>query len=68
MVNVYVVYWCHVEGSIPLGSNVTISIIFTQVSLIHIDANDIADGNPSVVLRLIWHIIVYYQVKHTIIA
>ncbi len=43
-------------------------IIFTQVSLINIDANDIADGNPSVVLRLIWHIIVYYQVKHTIIA
>ncbi|XP_051501131.1 uncharacterized protein LOC127410110 isoform X2 [Myxocyprinus asiaticus] len=34
-----------------------------NVSLINIDANDIADGNPSVVLRLIWNIIVYYQVK-----
>ncbi|XP_059369124.1 calmin [Carassius carassius] len=34
-----------------------------NVSLIQIDANDIADGNPSVVLRLIWNIIVYYQIK-----
>ncbi|KTG43452.1 hypothetical protein cypCar_00031887, partial [Cyprinus carpio] len=34
-----------------------------NVSLIKIDANDIADGNPSVVLRLIWNIIVYYQIK-----
>ncbi|XP_067273328.1 calmin [Pseudorasbora parva] len=34
-----------------------------NVSLINIDANDIADGNPSVVLRLIWNIIVYYQIK-----
>ncbi|XP_073689191.1 uncharacterized protein clmnb, partial [Garra rufa] len=33
------------------------------VSLLNIDANDIADGNPSVVLRLIWNIIVYYQIK-----
>ncbi|KAK9956186.1 hypothetical protein ABG768_013936 [Culter alburnus] len=34
-----------------------------NVSLINIDSNDIADGNPSVVLRLIWNIIVYYQIK-----
>ncbi|XP_077076843.1 uncharacterized protein clmnb [Siphateles boraxobius] len=34
-----------------------------NVSLINIDANDIAFGNPSVVLRLIWNIIVYYQIK-----
>lgn len=33
------------------------------MSLINIDANDIADGNPSVVLRLIWNIIVHYQIK-----
>lgn len=50
------------------GSNVIIDIISTQVSLINIDSNDIADGNPAVVLRLIWNIIVYYQVKHTNIA
>ncbi|XP_056301433.1 uncharacterized protein clmnb [Danio aesculapii] len=34
-----------------------------NIRLINIDANDIADGSPSVVLRLIWNIIVYYQIK-----
>ncbi|KAK7150642.1 hypothetical protein R3I93_011783 [Phoxinus phoxinus] len=47
-------------------NNITKVLNFLEdrnVSLINIDANDIADGNPSVVLRLIWNIIVYYQIK-----
>ncbi|NP_001003605.1 uncharacterized protein LOC445211 [Danio rerio] len=34
-----------------------------NISLVNIEADDIADGSPSAVLRLIWNIIVYYQIK-----
>lgn len=34
-----------------------------QVKLVSIDAAEIADGNPSLVLGLIWNIILFFQVK-----
>ena len=43
-----------------------------QVKLVSIDAAEIADGNPSLVLGLIWNIILFFQVKsllsHNIIS
>lgn len=43
----------------PLSS----SIASLQVKLVSIDAAEIADGNPSLVLGLIWNIILFFQVK-----
>ncbi|XP_030626744.1 calmin [Chanos chanos] len=34
-----------------------------NVRLLNIEASDVADGNPSVVLRLIWNIIVFFHIK-----
>ncbi|XP_056332724.1 calmin [Danio aesculapii] len=34
-----------------------------NVKLVSIDATDIADGNPSIVLGLIWNIILFFQIK-----
>lgn len=34
-----------------------------QVKLVSIDAAEIADGNPSLVLGLIWNIILFFQVR-----
>ncbi|KAL6485876.1 hypothetical protein MHYP_G00052680 [Metynnis hypsauchen] len=34
-----------------------------NVSVVNIDAPDIAEGRPSVILALIWNIIVYFQLK-----
>ncbi|KAI2654230.1 Calmin [Labeo rohita] len=34
-----------------------------KVKLVSIDATDIADGNPSIVLGLIWNIILFFQIK-----
>ncbi|XP_036419122.1 calmin-like [Colossoma macropomum] len=34
-----------------------------NVRVVNIDAADIADGRPSVILALIWNIIVYFQLK-----
>jgi hypothetical protein len=34
-----------------------------QVKLVSIDAAEIADGNPSLVLGLIWNIILFFQVS-----
>uniref|UniRef100_UPI003AADDB7A uncharacterized protein clmnb isoform X3 n=1 Tax=Centroberyx gerrardi TaxID=166262 RepID=UPI003AADDB7A len=34
-----------------------------HVSLLGIDASGIADGNPSVVLNLVWSIILYFQIR-----
>lgn len=33
-----------------------------QVKLVSIDAADVADGNPSIILGLIWNIILFFQV------
>lgn len=33
-----------------------------QVKLVSIDAVDIADGNSSIILGLIWNIILFFQV------
>ncbi|XP_054989457.1 calmin [Sorex araneus] len=35
----------------------------SSVKLVSIDAAEIADGNPSLVLGLIWNIIVFFQIK-----
>lgn len=43
-------------------SFVLISASF-QVKLVSIDAAEIADGNPSLVLGLIWNIILFFQVS-----
>nr|XP_046268515.1 calmin isoform X2 [Scatophagus argus] len=34
-----------------------------NVKLVSIDAADIADGNPSIILGLIWNIILFFQIK-----
>jgi len=33
-----------------------------QVKLVSIDAADVADGNSSIILGLIWNIILFFQV------
>lgn len=33
-----------------------------QVKLVSIDAADVADGNASIILGLIWNIILFFQV------
>lgn len=35
---------------------------FLQVKLVSIDAADVADGNASIILGLIWNIILFFQV------
>ncbi|KAM9356101.1 uncharacterized protein clmna isoform 2-T2 [Pholidichthys leucotaenia] len=34
-----------------------------NVKLVSIDAADVADGNPSIILGLIWNIILFFQIK-----
>lgn len=36
---------------------------FHQVKLVSIDAADVADGNASIILGLIWNIILFFQVN-----
>ena len=37
-----------------------------QIKLVNINASDIVDGRPPVILGLIWTIILYFQVNHKI--
>lgn len=49
----------------PPGSGLTQHIhacTFLQVKLVSIDAADVADGNASIILGLIWNIILFFQV------
>jgi nesprin-1 len=39
-----------------------------QIKLVNINASDIVDGRPSVVLGLIWTIILYFQVKNIVVS
>ena len=39
-----------------------------QIKLVNINASDIVDGRPPVILGLIWTIILYFQVNHEIPA
>lgn len=53
------VYWkkCKVEAR---------KFVFLQIKLVNINATDIADGRPSIVLGLMWTIILYFQVTPVI--
>ncbi|KAG8449112.1 hypothetical protein GDO86_015968 [Hymenochirus boettgeri] len=47
-------------------NNIAKALIFLEnnnVKLVNIDAAEIADGNPSLVLGLIWNIILFLQIK-----
>lgn len=47
-------------------SNVTTAIQFLEsknIRLVNINAADVVDGKPAIVLGLIWTIILYFQVK-----
>ena len=35
-----------------------------QIKLVNINASDIVDGRPPVILGLIWTIILYFQVRN----
>lgn len=38
-------------------------VLLSQIKLVNINATDIADGRPSIVLGLMWTIILYFQVN-----
>jgi hypothetical protein len=42
-----------------------INIYALQIKLVNINAADVVDGKPSIVLGLIWTIILYFQVRRT---
>lgn len=42
------------------------AFLFKQIKLVNINATDIADGRPSIVLGLMWTIILYFQVLYYI--
>lgn len=45
-----------------LTESPTQTYVCAQVKLVSIDAADVADGNPSIILGLIWNIILFFQV------
>lgn len=45
-----------------LTESPTQTYVYAQVKLVSIDAADVADGNPSIILGLIWNIILFFQV------
>ncbi|KAK6181528.1 hypothetical protein SNE40_009363 [Patella caerulea] len=50
-------------------SNITTALQFLErkrIKMVNINATDIADGKPSIVLGLIWTIILYFQIEETI--
>lgn len=57
--NLRVSFNCHVVSFIFLFS----VFFWLQIKLVNINATDIADGRPSIVLGLLWTIILYFQVK-----
>ena len=40
----------------------SLKIFVFQIKLVNINASDVVDGKPAVVLGLIWTIILYFQV------
>lgn len=54
---------CHMGTPPGLGLAEHIhACTFLQVKLVSIDAADVADGNASIILGLIWNIILFFQV------
>ena len=55
-----------VENNIQLRppNNCLFIFVTIQIKLVNINASDIVDGRPSVVLGLIWTIILYFQVDN----
>jgi hypothetical protein len=51
-----------ITGQLPWKLISKLIIAPFQVKLVSIDAAEIADGNPSLVLGLIWNIILFFQV------
>lgn len=41
-------------------------VLFSQVKLVNIRNDDIADGNPKLTLGLIWTIILHFQVSSSV--
>lgn len=41
-------------------------LLFSQVKLVNIRNDDIADGNPKLTLGLIWTIILHFQVSSSV--
>lgn len=58
---------CH-KVSVYSGDVVTIDMtgLFSQVKLVNIRNDDIADGNPKLTLGLIWTIILHFQVSSSV--
>lgn len=50
------------------GKIVSTAFPFKQIKLVNINATDIADGRPSIVLGLMWTIILYFQVLYSILS
>jgi len=42
------------------------AFILLKIKLVNIRPLDIVDGNPTIILGLIWMLILYYQVKKEI--
>lgn len=42
------------------------TVLFSQVKLVNIRNDDIADGNPKLTLGLIWTIILHFQVSSSV--
>ena len=40
-----------------------VSFVFLQIRLVNISSNDIVDGNPKLILGLVWSIILHWQVS-----
>ena len=49
---------CYIVASLSFNLN----LVF-QIKLVNINASDVVDGRPAVVMGLIWTIILYFQVK-----
>lgn len=49
-------------GTEPVSGWLNTLYAFHQVKLVSIDATDVADGNASIILGLIWNIILFFQV------
>ena len=47
-----------------VSNKISIFLLIIQIKLVNINASDIVDGRPSVVLGLIWTIILYFQVNY----
>lgn len=60
---------CHViKFSVYTRDVVTtdMTVLFSQVKLVNIRNDDIADGNPKLTLGLIWTIILHFQVSSSV--